>query len=191
MCEAALAVCPNTLTHTPELNLRCAMAISQSCIQLGNLVQPCIWTCQPRLTSPFTENLHNLVGASSANREMKMQRRANTSIFITRHERSLELSKQYVQDFIKINYSLDKLCVTHWSRWRMSWHSWLITCLNRSRGTCDFTGQMCAFICRISEAYGKFPPTHYGKKDPYAGAIYYSELRLNMINNIIISKASI
>jgi hypothetical protein len=164
---------------------------SQNCIHLGTLVHPCSWTCQPRLTTPFTEDLHNLVGDSSANRDMKMKRCANTSIFITRHEKFLELSKQHVQDFININYSLDKLCVTHWSRWRMSWHSWLITCLNRSRGTCDFIGQTCAFTCRISEAYGKFPPTHYVKKDLYAGAIYYSELRFNIVNNIIISKASI
>jgi hypothetical protein len=50
---------------------------------------------------------------------------------------------------------------------------------------------MCPFIGRISEAYVKLPPTHYVKKDHHAGAIYYSELRFNTLNNIIISKASI
>jgi len=110
-----------TLMHSCSFweHLSIPAVVGNSCPSLqllGTLVHSCRWTCQPRLTSPFTEDLHNFVGDSSTNRDMKMKRCANTSIFITRHERSLELSKQHVQDFIKINYSLDKLCVTHCSR---------------------------------------------------------------------------
>jgi len=50
---------------------------------------------------------------------------------------------------------------------------------------------MRAFMCRSSEAYGKFLPTHYVHKDLYADAIYYSELGFNTLNDIIVSKVSI
>jgi len=97
MCEAAPAVCSNTLKHNAELNILSATAVSESCIQLGTFIHPCSWTCQPRLTSPFTEDLHNLVEDSSANRDMEMKRCANTSILITRHERSLDRTQQTVR----------------------------------------------------------------------------------------------